>query len=80
MIYLFNPKYGRSQNSSSIKSHLESSGHIKLHDFNPNGNNATNISTRKVGVVEDGDSEKSLIYQGARAGISKTTEIVITRD
>jgi hypothetical protein len=77
MVYLINPKYGnRTQNNSSLKSNLER-GHIQLHDFNPHGdNNATTVSTKKV--TEDDDSEKNLIYQGARIGVTTTTEVEVS--
>ncbi|RFU28034.1 hypothetical protein B7463_g8304, partial [Scytalidium lignicola] len=82
--YLWDSARGQSQNSNSTPSHLESrtrGGHIKLDDFNgANDNSHTVVSAKKI--VDDDDSERNLIYQGAKIGegISKTTEIHISRE
>lgn len=81
MVYLWNPKYGRSQNSSSYKSQLESRGHIQLHDYA--GGKGESTKTTVVGrktEVNDSDSERNLIYQGTSGGIFKTTEVKISSD
>jgi len=74
MIYLFNPKYGqRTQNSNSLKSNVER-GHIQLADYSENS--VASVSAHRV--KEDDDSEKNLIYQGARIGVTKTTDIEVS--
>ncbi|KAH8819388.1 hypothetical protein F5884DRAFT_10265 [Xylogone sp. PMI_703] len=82
--YLWSPARGKSQNSNSMPSHLESrtrNGHIKLDEFNgTNDLSHTEVSAKKV--PDDDDSERNLIYQGvvkSGDGIAKTTEIHISR-
>jgi hypothetical protein len=77
VIYFFDPKYGHgSQNSSALKSNLER-GHVQLHDFSPHAKNYdTTVSTKRM--AGDDDSEKNLIYQGARIGVTTTTDIEIS--
>lgn len=85
MAYLWDPKLGRSQNSSSYKSQLESRGHIQLQDFEgkDQGMRTTVVGTGKKGErqVEDSDSEQNLIYQGTNltnGGIFKITEVRVS--
>jgi hypothetical protein len=83
ILYLFQPKYGRSQNSSSFRSNIEGSkGHIQLRDFH-NADTTTTVGTNRKVMPEDDDSEKNLIYQGTNLpsnmiGISTTTEVSVT--
>lgn len=80
MIYLWDRSYGRSQNSSSFKTGLESSGHIQLPDYaGGKGDMRTTVVGRK-NQVTDSDSERNLIYQGTNGGIFKTTEVLVSSD